>query len=669
MLIESLCIGSAAIYYYQSHKKPTKKIMQKFYHLKKNIQKNLNRITCLNAEENKQENNKANQRIKLSIIATGITSLSLIYPILTPISFISLSYLCIPIIYSASKKLKHNKKIGHDFLVSILAIIGLFSFQLLALAIALIFYYLGSALLLRTQNNAKVLLTKLFNEQVEYVTLSVNGIARQVKLEQIKVGDHIIVHTGDTIPIDGTIQTGVITVDQHQLTGEAQPIDREPADPVLASSQVLHGTATLTVEQTGVNTTAAKIGEILNRTADHKLALLSQGEQWADRIAIPLLGLSAIMLPVLGAAGASAILNCTFGNRLQLTAPLSVLNHLNLATHKGIMVKDGRALETLSKVDTILFDKTGTLTTQQPYVSAIITCSTDYSEERLLAEAAAAELNLSHPIAKAITAQAQDAGVILPEIDIEDIDFQIGLGIQVIIKNKTIRVGSQRFIEKQGISIPDNLQDILEEAYTKCHSIVFLASDKDLKGILEIAPRIRPAIQASLQKLRQQGIQHLAIVSGDQEKPTQQVAQKLGMDAYFAEVLPEDKANIINQLQKQGRTVCFIGDGINDAIAIKQADVSISIDGSSQIACDLAQIVFMHGDLNHLNDLFALALSLENNMHSTLTTLYIPTLINLFGAFFLGFGLMSTVIINNASLLLALKNTRKDSVKSFLEKT
>lgn len=266
------------------------------------------------------------------------------------------------------------------------------------------------------------------------------------------------------------------------------------------------------------------------------------------------------------------------------------MNHLKLATEKGIMIKDGRAIETLSRVDTVLFDKTGTLTTDQPYVSAIVPCSQDYSEERLLTEAALAEMKLSHPIAKAILAKAQETGIRLPESeDASEVTFQVGLGVQVTMRSGLIQVGSRRFIEAQGIAISDEMLRVTEAAYEKGHSVVFLAGNSELKGILQIAPEIRPEIKESLQKLRQQGIQHIAIISGDNQEPTRKVAQTLGIEEFFAEVMPEQKADIIKNLQKQGRTVCFIGDGINDTIAMKCADVAISIDGSSRIACPLCQ--------------------------------------------------------------------------------
>jgi Cu2+-exporting ATPase len=607
-----------------------------------------------------QLDNKTKRYFQLSTVAVGITGLTLITPILQPVSLALLAYLCLPIFKSTWIQWHKQKKIGHDMLVSLLFVIGFFSGQLFALAIALFFYHLGKKILAQTQNHSKAMLSDLFNQRIEKVWLLRDQVELEVPLETVREHDCVVVNTGDMIPIDGVVIEGMSLVDQQTLTGESQPVEKLPQHQVFAATQVISGRIVIRVEKTGTETTATKIAEMLNRTADYKVALLSKGETQANQIALPLIALSALTMPFLGLVAASGILNATFGNRLQLTAPLSVLNHLNLAMQKGIMVKDGRALETLSKVDTILFDKTGTLTAEQPIVSHIIVCANDYQAEQLLAQAAAAESKLAHPIAKAIVAKAHSQGLVLPTID--ESDFQIGLGVSVTINNKIVRVGSLRFMQQNAIAIPTTIQQQMETAYTIGNSIIFVAAENELKGILEIEPAIRPEIKDMIVKLRQRGIKHLAIVSGDHEKPTKKLAEQLEMDDYFAEVMPEDKAKIVSRLQQQGHTVCFIGDGINDAIAIKQADVSISLEGATTIARDLAQIVFMDGRLKHLYQLFDIATSLEKNLQDTVKTLYTPVLINLGGTLFFGFGLMTTVIINNSSLLLALRKTKQHNL-------
>lgn len=612
-------------------------------------------------EKNKSTGKSSQNYYRLSIAAVTVTSLSVFAPALRLFSAGMLIFLCFPVVRKAWQQWRSDSKIGHDMLVSMLAGIGLLSNQLFALSIALFFYHLGVKLLAQTQNHSKDMLTQLFVEKPEYVWILREGTEIEIALEQVCLGDQVIVSTGDVIPIDGYVEQGMAMVDQRALTGESQPIEKLCKQKVFASTQVVSGRIIVRVEQTGADTTVAKVADMLENTADYQMSMLSKGEVWADQMAMPLILLSAALSPAIGLVGASAILNSTFGNRLQLTAPLSVLNHLNLATEKGILIKDGRALEKLTKVDTILFDKTGTLTEEEPEVGQIFICAEDYSAHQLLAEAAAAEAKLAHPIARAVIAKAEAEGLELPAID--EADFVIGLGVSVKLDDNHIQVGSLRFMQQHDIVIPEHLEQQLSVSYAQGNSIIFLAANAKLKGALEIQPRLRPGTAQIMQQLRRHNISYLAIVSGDQTKPTEALAEKLGMDACFAETMPEDKAKLVQKLQQEGRTVCFVGDGINDAIAIQAADVSISIDGATHIARDLAQILFMNNGLAALDDLFEIAYSLEHNMQNTLKTLYAPSVVNLFGSLFLGFGLFTTVLTNNASLLLALKETKQHTLK------
>lgn len=604
---------------------------------------------------------KSNKRyyLQCSIASIGITGLAAFNPILIPLSITLLLYTEIPILVSAWQQWNKNKQIGHDFLFSIIIALGLISGQLFALAMSAFFYHMGKTSLAKTQNHSKSDLIKLFNQRVEKVWLIVGNVESKVSLESLSKGDCIVINSGDMIPIDGFIIEGFALIDQHTLTGESQPLEKVKQDQVFASTQVISGRIIIQVEKIGTETTAAKIGEMLSRTADYKVNLLSQGESISDKMAKPLIALAAVTLPSLGIVAANSVLCSTIGNRLRLTAPLSVLHHLNLATERGILVKDGRALESLSQIDTVLFDKTGTLTAEEPIIAQIILCS-DYTEEQLLAKAAAAELKLAHPIAKAIVKKAHDNGLILPDID--ESDFKIGLGVSVTVDDSVILVGSERFMHENTIAISQTIQDQMEIAYSLGHSIIFVAADNELKGLLEIKPSIRPEIKQMIKGLRQRGVKHLAIVSGDHKKPTEKLAKALKMDNYFAEVMPEDKAKIVADLQAQGRKVCFIGDGVNDAIAIKKADVSISIDGATSVACDLAQIVFMDGSLKHLCVLFDIAKSLEKNLNKSVNTLYLISFFNLTGALLLHFNLLITVLVNNASFLVTLKKVKQNNL-------
>jgi heavy metal translocating P-type ATPase len=591
----------------------------------------------------------------ISIASMGLAAIRNLSPPLGILSIGAVSYASLPILKQAEKSLVTEGKIGHDMLISILTSLALLTGQVFALSIGILFYHISRKVLAKTQDHSKKVLTHLFEQQPHRVWILRDQIEIEVPLETVQVNDIVVVDTGEFVPIDGIIVDGMARIDQHTLTGESKLLEKGVGESVFASTSVISGRIHVKVEKTGIDTTISKIGDMLNRTADFKTTLQSKGEKWADKIAIPLLGISTFGFPIVGLVGITAILNSSFGNRIRLTAPLGVLNHLNLAAHKGILVKDGRSLECLNQVDTILFDKTGTLTEEQPEVGLIIPCD-DYNENELLTYAATAEGRLKHPIAKAILKKTNELNLILP--DIEDSQYHIGLGITVFIENKIIRVGSLRFMKIHGIIIPDIIEKAITYSHNNGHSLIMVAINDQVKGAIEIQPSVRPEVKQIISDLRQRGIKHIAIVSGDHKQPTEKLAKHLGMDSYYYEVMPENKAQIVEQLQNDGKVVCFVGDGVNDAIAIKKANVSISLKGATSIATDLAQVILMDGSLSRLCELFDIGKSLEANLQNTLKILLIPVILDIGGAFFLGFNMMNAVIINQAGLIFALGNTK-----------
>jgi len=625
------------------------------------VKKNLTVQTqpLLNTISNYHEK-KHDYYLKISSASMGLAAIGNFLPPLHLLSIGLITYTSLPILKHAETSMLKERKIGHSMLVSVLSVLALMTNQSLALTVAIFFYHFGEKVLAKTQDHSKKMLTHLFDQQPSKVWMLKNQVEIEVPLETVHIDDIVVVNTGDIIPIDGIIINGMAMIDQHTLTGEFQPAEKGIGEKVFASTSVISGRICVKVEKTGADTTISKIGDMLNHTADFKTNIQSKGEKWANQIAKPLLGISAFGLPIVGAVGSTAILNSTFGNRVRLAAPLGVLNHLNLAAHKGILIKDGRALEELNRVDTILFDKTGTLTEEQPEVGKIILCD-DYDENDLLIYAATAEGKLKHPIAKAILKKAKESNLTLP--DIEDSQYQIGLGITVSVENKIIKVGSLRFMEMLDIAIPEVIEQAMTHSHNNGHSLIMVAINNEIKGAIEIQPSVRLEVKQIISGLRQHGIKHLAIVSGDHKHPTEKLAKHLGMDSYYYDVLPENKAQIVEQLQKQGNVVCFIGDGVNDAIAIKKANVSISLKGAASIATDLAQVILMDGSLSHLCELFDIAKSLENNLRNTFMILSAPVILNMGGAFFFNFNLMITVITNNISFLFGLVNSQTNSKK------
>ncbi len=605
-----------------------------------------------NMADNESEK-KQNYYLKISTISF---SLAIIRNVSVSMQFLSLGFLIytsMPIFKSAEKSLIKENKFTNDLLNSLCICICVTTGPYFASTLICWFYYFGNKILAKTESYSKKMLVNIFEQQPHFVWILKDNIEIEIPLEAVHVNDIVVVNTGEVIPVDGIIIKGSAMIDQHSLTGESQPAEKEISDNVFASTMVVAGNIHLQVKKTGKETTISKIGEILTHSADFKTDVQIKGEEWADKAVIPQLALATTTIPFLGIYGATGILKQSFGNIIRIVASLGTLNHINLAAHQSIFVKDGRAIELLNDVDTVLFDKTGTLTTEQPEVGQIIVCD-KYSEKELLLYAAATERKLTHPIAKAILEKADTLNLTLPQID--DSKYQVGYGMTVTIENKVIQVGSARFMKMESINVPPIIEKAMTSAHKKGHSLVMIAINRQLIGAIEMQATVRFDVKNMINGLRQRGIKHIAIVSGDHKHPTEQLAKSLGMDSYFYEVLPESKAKIVEKLQKEGKSVCFIGDGVNDAIAMKKANVSISLRGASSIATDIAQVVLTDGSLSQLCRLFDISKELSKNLRNSfvITTLIIS--FNTAGIFLFHWGVIGTIIINNVGFLIGVAN-------------
>lgn len=631
-----------------------------------------NKMTLLDKIDN--TNNKAlskneidqniRSRLNSSYLSLGVSTLRQFFYSSPPIIFLNLSlyiYNAVPYLKESETTLLEERKLSGQMIDTILIMAAIATNQYFAASIIEVVYYYSGKVKAKTQDKSKDMLVNVFEEQPRHVWILKDKIEIEMPLESVQINDIVVVNTGEVIPVDGIIVKGLATIDQQALTGESQPAEMCVGDHVFAATTLITGQIQIQIEKAGVDTTIAQIGQILNQTTDFKTTIQLKAEQWADQAAWPQLLISGIGLLALGPMAATSLLNTNFGYRIKLSGPVGTLSCLNLASQHRILIKDGRSLELLTGIDTVLFDKTGTLTQEQPDVGNIIVCST-YKADEILAYAAVAEHKLAHPIAKAIVQKAKDFHLDLSNLtDIADANYQLGYGITVTIKDLVIKVGSLRFMTMEGMIIPKVIKEAMDHSHSQGYSMIMVAINHQIEGAIEIRPALRPEIKEIINGLRQRGIQYLAIVSGDQKQPTQRLAEELGMDDYFYDVLPENKAEIVERLQQEGKSVCFIGDGVNDVIAMKKANVSISIRGATSIATDLAQIVFMDGSLSHLCKLFDLANDLNRQLQKSLVISLIPLPINFVGIFFLHMGLIPVILVNQISFWGGLGNAMKPS--------
>ena len=590
----------------------------------------------------KKQDKEAEHYLKTSTASLILSPASIFFPSLRLLSLGMISYSSVPILRLAENSVK-KKKLRNDIL-NALIIVGCFAtgnFFVAALAVWL--FHLGSKIVAKIRNHSEKMLTDVFEQPSRTVWIVKDDLEIETSLESLDINDIVVVNTGEVIPVDGIITKGAATVDQQALTGESIPAEKEAGDQVFASTLIVRGRIYIEVTEAGKDTLAFKLRDILKHTADFKTALQSKGEGWADKAAMPLLFAGALSAPLLGRSPAMAILNSSPGNMVRVFASLQTLNHVTLASQKGILVKDGRVLEELSNVDTVIFDKTGTLTRKQPKVGEIF-CYNGYGKDAVLRYAATAEQKITHPFAKAILEKAAEFE--LPLFELENSEYHIGFGITARIGNKVIRTGSFRFMKTEGIAIPDIIKERMESSHSaNRHSLMMVALNEQLIGAMEIEPQTRPEVKGIIRGLRLHGIRHISIVSGDHRQPVQQLAESLEMDSYFYNVLPENKADIIEKLQKKGRTVCFVGDGVNDAIAMKKANVSVSLSGAASVATDVAQVVLMDGGLSNMCDLFDISKKLDANLRQSLVIGLGNGIICVGSVLFFGLGILGSLLL------------------------
>lgn len=594
-----------------------------------------------------------NRRLRLFVgIVLSIVG-AWFFPSLKLIAIAGTFYLVFPMIQRGYQELKAGRITTYllDF-VTFICLMAMGYFLLVAISIFL--GLLSLKLLEQTEDHSRRQLANRFGQQPHFVWVKREDVEMEIPFSAIQKEDIVIVNAGEVIPVDGLICEGLATIDQHTLTGESQPVEKEAGDRVFAATLVLTGRLSIQVDSAGKETVTAKIGDILQKTSDYKNTLHARGQKIADSFVAPILITSGVAWPILGPNAALVMLNSYMGYDMRLLGPMTVLNFLHIMAKNGILIKDGRSLEMLQQVDTVIFDKTGTLTLEQPQIGKLYPLINGLTEEGLLSYAAAAECRQKHPIAKAIIVAAEQRGLNPPLID--EAAYQVGYGIQVKIEEKMVRVGSIRFMHKEGIVIPPHIQTLQAQSDEQGHSLIYVGLDDQLAGVIELQPSIRPEAPDIIRQLKQRGMS-LYIISGDHEQATRRLANNLGIEHYFAEILPEHKGDLVVELRNSGKFVCFVGDGINDAIALKQANVSISLRGASTVATDTAQIILMDSNLNKLNQLFEMANSFEDNIHINYLTTIIPGTVCLGGALFFHLSVLGAIMLFYTGRMVGLTNT------------
>lgn len=419
-----------------------------------------------------------------------------------------------------------------------------------------------------------------------------------IPVASVRPGDVIAVEAGQSIPVDGTITAGEALVNQQTMTGEALPVDRGPSDNVFAATIVEQGHVEVRADRTGLDTAVGRIVQRIEAAADEKSDIQIFAERLAEREVGRTLVLAALGAGVSRSIDAGiAVLVADYGTVARVGIPTASLTALRRATRTGILMKGPRALQDLARVNTVVFDKTGTLTSGAPRVAQVRVYSRAWSERDVIALAAAAEQQFQHPIARAVTELARARQVTVPEAS--GVARRVGYGVEVRVNDEDVLVGSRRFMESRGVDLRAAADDEAA-AHAAGASPIFVAVAGRLAAMLVLQDQLRSDAHEAVQALRARQMRNVILLTGDHPVPSRLIAETLGLRHHYAEMLPEDKANLIRQLKLEGRIVAMVGDGVNDGLALSEADVGIAVPGGADVATEAADIVLLEGGLSQV---------------------------------------------------------------------
>lgn len=458
-------------------------------------------------------------------------------------------------------------------------------------------------------------LARSMSLNVGKVWLKKDGQEILVPSEKIVSGDEIVVHMGNLVPFDGEVSDGEGMVNQASLTGESVPVRRTLGSVVYAGTVLEEGELTILVKQTGGSSRYEKITAMIEESEKLKSGLESKAEHLADRLVPYSLGGTALTyLLTQNATKALSILMVDFSCALKLAMPISVLSAIREANQHKITVKGGKFLEAVADADTIVFDKTGTLTKAQPTVAEVVSFSETKNPDELLRIAACLEEHFPHSMAKAVVDAAREKHLDHEEMH-SKVEYIVAHGISTTIEGKMAVIGSYHFVfEDENSVIPKGMEEKFSRLPAE-YSHLYLAIEGVLAAVICIEDPLRPEAAEIVRQLKKAGLKKIVMMTGDSERTAKAIAKKVGVDEYYAEVLPEDKANFVEKEKAEGRKVIMIGDGINDSPALSAADVGIAISEGAEIAREIADITVAADDLAEILVLRMLSNRLMKRIH------------------------------------------------------
>ena len=556
-----------------------------------------------------------------------------------------------PIAIQAYQALK-VKVISIDVLVTI-AVIGAFLIQNYEESAIVTFLFLfGGWLEARTLNSTRSAIKELTEMAPEVAFKQMeNGEFEEVDIWDVDEGDILQVRTGGKVPVDGTVVIGEGHINEASITGEADPVRKESDSEVFAGTILENGTIQIRADRVGEDTTFGKIIELVEEAQDSKSAaerFIDKFSQWYTPAVLVGAFLTWVFTQNVELAITILVLGCP--GALVIGVPVSNVAGIGNGAKNGILFKGSETFQDLAKVDTILFDKTGTLTVGNPEVAE----SKTYGDADLaLSYLASVEGESDHPLAKAVLSELGDVEV----YPVDNTDVVKGGGIVAEVNGSRVAVGNVALMEKEKVQLSAEARKDFEVYEKRGNSLVITAVDGELKALMGIRDQIRPGIKEDLQMMKNLGVKNLVVLSGDNQGTVDLVAEELGLTKAIGNLLPEDKAAYLKELQAKGEIVAFVGDGVNDSPSLAMADIGVAMGGGTDVAIETSDLVLMNSDMSRLQYAIGLAKSTVSNMRQNIIIAIGVVLVLLAAVFFSDWMNMSIgMLVHEASILVVIVN-------------
>ncbi len=606
----------------------------------------LDLLSSYKPQKIEKEEDGDKSRMYMGAFGVGTALLSIPFPFVRPIAFGINALASFPSFKKAFKNMFKKKKLSFHILDSLALGITLSRGMYLSAGSMNLLIGLGDYIEDKLNKKAEKSIKELLVSDIDkaFVELE-DGTKIEVNVEDLEKGQIVCVYPGNRIPVDGIVKEGKGSVNESTLTGEDKPVLKQVGSKVYAGTSLIEGKLYIETINKGADTVISKIAEVVQSYMNSKPMIYDKFNKIADKTVLPLLLLSgAVYFTTRDLIKTSSILIIDYNTNLRVSIPVAMASSISAAASNGVVIKGGITLENLSKVDCIALDKTGTITKGEPVVVDIIPLE-DISDLEILRLSASLEQRLNHPIAQAIVELAKSLNLEL--LEREDSQYDIGLGIQGKLNGELYYFGSTKYMNKLKIPITKDIKKIISQRHAEGQTLLYLAKDKNILGIITIRDEIRKEAKDVIRALKSIGIKKIVMLTGDNEDVASAIAKEVGVDEFRARIFPEDKAKIVENLKKEGYVVAMVGDGVNDSPALSVADVGIAMGDGAEIAIDVSDVVLIKENLWLIYESILLA---KNTMKVTKNNINFNFLINTFGI------LLSLTNFSNPAISTAINN-------------